>query len=633
MKFLLAAIFFLPYLQVYSQTITVSVNAAEGRKTVSPFLYGRNNNFSNVPGSPTPAADIKRYKEAGLRFARENGGNNATKYNWKTKLSSHPDWYNNVYDHDWDFANTTIETNMPSLGVMWSFQLIGKVASNKNHNFNDWGYNSSQWWTGVAQNLAGGGTVNPAGGADALVEGDPDLYLKTWPADSTTEILNHWFGKDGLDFDENIFRYWNMDNEPEIWEGTHDDVMPAQLSASDFMDRYFAVAKSAREKFPDIKLIGPVTANEWQWYRWANESLYIDGKYYSWLEYFLKRVADEEQASGMRLLDIVDIHWYPGEQSNADVVQLYRVLYDEDYAYPGANGVKTINGGWDNDANKEYIFKRIETWLTTYFGEDHGITLCMSEFGSNTSDVNANAVLYASMLGTFADHNVEIFTPWTWKPGMWEVLHLFSRYGKNTRVNSVSTQENTVSAYSTINENVDSLTMILVNRDLTISKKVNVNLSNFYVSSGNYAVKEIAALPTNETFVSHTNNGLNSRTVSISGNAFEITLPPLSITAVILKGSETEIVSATEDALLAGSLTVYPNHVADELTLDFVSERPLATSVYIYDLAGRPFIKRSWSNGGTAPLSIDMTHAAQGMYVVQVTNERFNVTKKVIVKR
>ena len=45
------------------------------------------------------------------------------------------------------------------------------------------------WWSGVAQNLAGGGQVNPAGGSQALVDGNPDLYLKDWNADSTTAIL------------------------------------------------------------------------------------------------------------------------------------------------------------------------------------------------------------------------------------------------------------------------------------------------------------------------------------------------------------------------------------------------------------------------------------------------------------
>ena len=438
-----------------AQNITIQVNANEGRMPVSPYIFGRNNNLSDNPASPTSAANITLYKEAGLRFARENGGNNSTKYNWRRKLSSHPDWYNNVYDHSWDFASQDIQGRMPGLQVMWAFQLIGKAAGNKNNNFNDWAYNSSQWWNGVGQNLAGGGQVNPAGGSQALVNGNPDLYLENWNADSTTGILKRWFWPGGLGFNKNQFIYWSMDNEPEIWNGTHDDVMPSLLSASAFMDLYFAVAKQAREKFPQIKLTGPVPANEWQWYKWGDQSLTIDGKYYCWLEYFIKRVADEQKSSGIRLLDVLDIHWYPSESSNADLVQLHRVFYDETYVYPGANGVKTVNGGWDTSQNKEYIFKRISAWLLLHFGENHGITLALTENDISSSNPNIVSVVYASMLGTFADNGVEIFTPWSWKTGMWETLHLFSRYTKATKVKTTSSNDATVSGYSTVNSSND----------------------------------------------------------------------------------------------------------------------------------------------------------------------------------
>ncbi len=59
-----------------------------------------------------------------------------------------------------------------------------------------------------------------------------------------------------------------MDNEPEIWEGTHDDVYPVQPGAEEFMQKYFEVAKKARAIYPEIKLLGPVPANEWQWFNW-----------------------------------------------------------------------------------------------------------------------------------------------------------------------------------------------------------------------------------------------------------------------------------------------------------------------------------------------------------------------------
>ncbi len=180
---------------------------------------------------------------------RENGGNNATKYNWRLKLSSHPDWYNNVYAHDWDFAAKSLQTNIPGAQGMWAFQLIGKAAKTKTANFNDWNYNHSQWWDGVAQNLCGGGQVNTAGGGHALVEGDTAQYLENWSADSTTGILNHWFGAGGVGLNPDGIKYWSMDNEPEIWEGTHDDVYPVQPNAEEFMQKYFEVAKKARAAF------------------------------------------------------------------------------------------------------------------------------------------------------------------------------------------------------------------------------------------------------------------------------------------------------------------------------------------------------------------------------------------------
>ena len=81
---------------------------------------------------------------------RTLGGNNGTKYNWQKKLSSHPDWYNNVYANDWDYAQTALQQNLPGVQSMWAFQLIGKVADNSNHNFDDWGYNRSNWWSGTS---------------------------------------------------------------------------------------------------------------------------------------------------------------------------------------------------------------------------------------------------------------------------------------------------------------------------------------------------------------------------------------------------------------------------------------------------------------------------------------------------
>jgi hypothetical protein len=623
--FLLAVLFYLGLNTVFAQDINITVNATVDKKAVSPYIYGRNNTFDQ------PA---QFYKDAGLHFSRMNGGNNATKYNWRKKITSHPDWYNNVYANDWDESAKDISTTFPDMQQMYAFQLIGRVASSTSYNFNDWGYNQSQYWFGVGQNLAGGGVPNTTDTANpnkALKEGDSNLYTQVWPADSTVEILNHWFGAKDLKLNNNQFVYWNMDNEPDCWNGTHDDVMKTLISSSAFMDNFIMVAKKARALFPGIKICGPVTTSEWQWYKWGNDNININGKYYCWLEYFIKRCADEEKASGIRVLDVVDLHNYPWAQNgDVDALQLHRMYYDTNYAYPGANGLFTINGGWDTSLNKEYIFKRINDWLTQYFGPDNGITCAVSEWSPASSDPNVASVVYGSHLGTFANNGVEFFSPWSWFNGMWETLHLYSRYAKGYSVSSTSSIENTVSAYTTINEAVDSMTVIIVNRDMSSARNVTVNLNGFSVTDGSYSTLQLSSLPSTETFISHTNNALKLNSVTVNSNSFSITVPSLSTTAVILKSTTTgvqDIKSQTDE------IKVYPNPATDKLHISLFSNVAEPTKVIIYDQSGRKIHSSDTDYDGHSQITLNVSSLSNGSYLLCVINNHYTSNKSFFIAR
>nr|PZN54982.1 MAG: glycoside hydrolase family 44 [Bacteroidota bacterium] len=601
-----------------SAQVVVKLDFSLPTHTVSPYLYGRNNSLSGYPGSDfTP--EWTRLKDAKVRFFREGGGNNSTKYNWRRKLSSHPDWYNNVYPNDWDFAAQSLQDNIPNAQGMWSFQLIGKAAKTTTANFNDWEYNGSQWWTGVAQNLAGGGVVNPSGGAKALVEGDPELYLENWTADSTVGILSHWF--DELLLDKNQLVYWSMDNEPEIWHGTHDDVMPVQLSAEDFMQRYFDVAKKARAIFPGIKLVGPVPANEWQWYNWSG-GITQNGKNYPWLEYFIKRVAEEQQATGIRLLDVLDIHFYPSSSVASEVVQYHRVYFDKNYIFPEANGVKNVTGTWDNSQNKEYIFERCKEWLDQYMGEGHGVTFGVSETGINFINASTTAVWYASTLGEFMKHKeMELFSPWSWQPGMWEVLHLFSAYNKNAFVSASSSEEEFVSAYPTINEAGDSVTLVLVNRSVSATKSVRVSFNGFILAGEPFQLMELSNLPPSETFVSHTSNALKKSSVSATGNVLAISLPPMSVTSVLLKGDRGEVITGTEEAIGHSLFQVYPNPVSgnSELTVEIRSYgKAIVSLLDVNGKEAKSILDRSIDNEGYKN-TFTIADLPNGIYFLRLT--------------
>ncbi|WP_031529929.1 glycoside hydrolase family 44 protein [Dyadobacter crusticola] len=583
--------FLLLYLlpQYLPAQIAIDIDAAAEVREVSPYLYGRNNSFSSTdPNWTLPGEELIRLRDGGVRFFRESGGNNSSKYNWRKKLSSHPDWYNNVYTNNWDQVAKSLQMHFPAAQGMWAFPLLGHAAKTNEANFADWDYNQSKWWEGVNQNLAGNGIPNAAG-VKAKKEGDINLYLEKWEADSSVAILDHWFGNGGLGLDRDQIRYWNMDNEPEIWSGTHDDVMRQQISPQAFMQRYIELAKKARAKFPAIKLVGPVTANEWQWYNWDGKPVSENGKIYPWLEYFIKTIAEEQQKSGVRLLDVLDIHFYPATKNTAEVTQLHRVFFDRNYIFPEANGVKTIFGGYDNSINKEYIFARCNDWLDQYLGAGHGVTLGLTEAGIDQSiSAPVTAVWYASTIGEFMKNGVEIFTPWTWKPGMWETLHLLSRYNQTRSVKGTSANETLVSAYPSINAAEDSLTVILVNRSPEQSQSVRINVANFIPGQGNAPVYTLSQLPAAETFRSHTQNALKKSEMAVTGTMLNATLPAMSVTAVVLR-SDGQILGNGQ--VNASEIKVFPNPAWERATVQWTEKE--FSKLEIFNLNGTQVFKQN----------------------------------------
>jgi len=602
-----------------AQTVTVSVDANSGRIPVSPYIYGRNNSLSANSQQPLSSAQWQFFRDAGLRITREGGGNNSTKYNWRSKLTSAPDWYNNVYNADWDFSAQSLQQNLPGVQGFYSLQLIGKTASTNTANFNDWAYNQSQYWSGVEQNLAGGGTVNPAGGSNALINGNPSLYLKDWPADSTAGIINHWFGLKGLGLSTSNFRYWNMDNEPDCWNSTHDDIISASLTAEDYMQKYFAVAKAARAGYPDIKLVGPASAAEWQWYAWNNATIPYKGKSYTMQEYFIKRIAEEEAATGIRLLDVLDIHFYVAADNITDMLELYRVLFDRNYIYPKANGVHLLGAsGWDTTINKEYIFGRVNDWLVQYLGPNHGVGLSLSEGQlGDDSNHNVSMCLYANMLGTLADNGVEIFAPWFWYTGMWETMHLYSRYAKTDRIASTVLPDTYVSAYSSINASNDSVTVILVNRSTTGTQNTSVNLANLNLPDGVYTKLTLSNLPANETFISHTQNALQKGTVQMTNKSFSVSLAPLSVTAILLAGTNaTGLTMLNSDEI--PPFKIFPLPVKNTSQIEYKIERDGKVLFEILDISGKHIIEllNRQQDAGEYTVSFDSTILKNGSYLM-----------------
>jgi hypothetical protein len=372
-----------------------------------------------------------------------------------------------------------------------------------------------------------------------------------------------------------------------------------------------------------------VVTNEWQWYNWDGDKVAEGGRSYPWLEFFIKRIGEEQKASGIRLLDVLDFHFYPYETRAADLVQLHRVWFDITYDYPGANGVKRSGpGGWDNSITKEYIMERCRAWLEQYLGANHGVTFGVTEIGINGDDPNVTAVWYASNLGVFADEGVALFTPWSWKTGMWEVLHLFSRYHQEIRIQSVSDEEITVSAYASINAKLNTISIVLVNRDLSQDREITVNLENFRIDNSAYPYRMLADLPQSETFRSQTDNALQEGTVSVGDSSFTMMLPALSVTSVQLTGQG--IFQDTEQQKTG--IEVYPNPFKSQLTILYKLDKPAEIKLEIFDVAGRriTIIDNGPKSEGTHVAQVQGAAMASGIYFVRLAAGNSMSSQKVV---
>lgn len=638
----IALVFGLSVASLSQADISVSVDASAGIKKISPYIYGRNIDVisDGVETDEEKAAALLEKEndfygkmlESGMHFLRANNGNNSTRYNWRKKMTVHPDWFNNVYSHDWDITAKKVLDNLPGVDAMYAFQLTGYAAASTEYNFPDWNYYQEHgFWPTQTFDLAGGGEIS-ADGKTLLKAGDYSLYNEEWPADSTVGIIGHW--RDELNYDMSRFQYWSMDNEMEIWNGTHGD-LPLDMDPDFLVSRYIDVAKKARAAWKEVKLTGPVVANEWQWCTTgASEGKSGLGKgedrNYCWLEYFIKRISEEQKKSGVKLLDVFDMHWYPTEKTYAERVNWHRVFFDTTYNYSGTNGMKMVSGKWDNNQTKEYVFKRVNDWLDQYFGKGHGITLGITETDIiDKDDPMTTALTYASWLGTFQDNGVEIFTPWTWGDGMYETVHLFSRYGHEARVESKSSNDSLVSAYASVTPLVDSMTVVFVNRSEKDAQNVELSLKDFDAADGELEAYELSGL-TGETFVSHTSNALKKKSAVVAGGKVALTLPAKSITAVLLKNAKprTEpvvsgIVASAGRAGVRGILHYDGGVWLVDNTLGKVRQ------VQVFDMMGKVV---SQLNAAKGVVALPLQNKPAGSYLIRISADDGSFLQRVLLK-
>ena len=304
--------------------------------SISPYIYGVH--FIDEAFATEIALPVRRW-----------GGNDTTRYNWKNDATSSAlDWYFVNKSADMTMSNFLARNQRTSTASLITMPMTGWVAkdnSNGTCGFSTAKYNYAplawashgmatatapffpQCGTGIIGFNGSGYPIfyNNIAGTDG--EGLPIFQAAVDPNDTSipfgsadaTEWVTSLVGQYGSAENGGV-PFYALDNEPDIWWQSHPDVAPIGYNYDDFVARSQEYAAAIKAGDPSAQVLGPVVSN---WAYFFNS--FYDGQREDWatpndrtahggvpfLEWYLQQMQAYETQTGVRLLDYLDVHFYP----------------------------------------------------------------------------------------------------------------------------------------------------------------------------------------------------------------------------------------------------------------------------------------------------------------------------------
>ena len=107
---------------------------------------------------------------------------------------------------------------------------------------------------------------------------------------------------------------YSLDNEPDLWSSTHPRLHPAQPTCVELVTRSIALAKTVKRMDASAETIGFVSYGFNGYLSFQNApdwpTVKTQGSYAWFVDYFLDQLRSASNASGARLLDVLDVHNY-----------------------------------------------------------------------------------------------------------------------------------------------------------------------------------------------------------------------------------------------------------------------------------------------------------------------------------
>lgn len=204
---------------------------------------------------------------------------------------------------------------------------------------------------------------------------------------------------------------FSMDNEPDLWAFTHERIHPDPVGYAELVDRNVEFAAAVKSVAPNAWVTGFVSYG-YAGYVTLQDAPDQQGEF---IAYYLAAMAEAEQSEGMRLVDVLDLHWYPeasgdGERITGESVtpgsvearvQAPRSLWDPSY----------VEVSWIADFVGGPI--ALLPWLQSRIDEHYpGTGIGFTEYNYGATSHISGAIAEADVLGIFGREGVVLATYW-----------------------------------------------------------------------------------------------------------------------------------------------------------------------------------------------------------------------------
>jgi hypothetical protein len=456
----------------------LSVNAAAGQHLISPYIYGMN--FADASLAAELRLPVRRW-----------GGNSTSRYNWQNNTTNTgSDWYfeNIVQDSSASADAFVAQDQGTHTKTLLTVPLIGWVSKDSpaNHPF-DCGFKVSKYGTQDQTDPWDADCGDGQSGGANLTGNDPHDTSIAITQSFVSGWVNHLVGLYKTAAQGGV-QFYDLDNEPMLWNSTHRDVHPAATTYDELRDRTYAYAPAVKAADPTALTLGPVL---WGWCAYFNSA--ADGcgpgpdraahANMDFVAWYLQQMHAYETQHGIRILDYLDLHAYPqgtgifsdspgGANTQALRLRSTRQLWDPTY----------IDESWIGQAVR--LIPRMHDWVNSNYP---GTKIAISEYSWGALGYLNGALAQADVLGIFGREGLDLATLWgpptATQPGAY-AFRMYRNYdGQShgfgeTSVQAASADQSQVAIYAARRSSDGALTLMIINKTGTPLTST-VALSNY----------------------------------------------------------------------------------------------------------------------------------------------------------